>query len=93
MTPDLERKLVTYTLRVSTGGGGFIDCPNFVPIYGSSPFGTRTHVLSNPDSRVEVGGKPLVVIKDQLCRLGTRFNKHMILEAIHDKGKCLEWWK
>ena len=84
--PDLERKLVTYTLRIAVEGKGFIECPDFLPVYATSPFGTRTHVLSNPASGVKVGGKPLTVIKDQLCNRGTRFNEHLILDAIHAKG-------
>ena len=86
ITPDLKHKLVSYTLRIAAEGGGFIDCPKFLPVYATSPFGTRTHVLSNPVSGVEVGGKPLTVIKDQLCNRGTRFNEHLILDAIHAKG-------
>ena len=86
ITPDLKHKLVMYVLRIAAEGGGFIDCPKFLPVYATSPFGTCTHVLSNPVSGVEVGGKPLTVIKDQLCNRGTRFNEHLILDAIHAKG-------
>ena len=58
-------------------------CSDFVPIYASNPFETRTHVLSNSSSEVTIHDKPLTVLKDQLCRLGTRFNEHTILNAVH----------
>ena len=62
-------------------------CRNFVPIYASNPFETRTHVLSNPSSKVTIHNKPLTVLKDQLCRLGTRFDEHTILDAVHQRGQ------
>ncbi|KAF8341499.1 uncharacterized protein EI90DRAFT_2965881 [Cantharellus anzutake] len=62
--------------------GETITCPNFTPIYASNPFQTRTHVLSSPDSEVLVQGKLLTVLKDQLCRVGTRSDEHTILSII-----------
>jgi hypothetical protein len=70
-----------------------IECHGFQPIYASSPFGTRTHILSNPQSRVMVNGKALIVFKDQLCRLGTRFDEHSILTTFTIERRCLAWWK
>ncbi|KAF8341443.1 uncharacterized protein EI90DRAFT_2965802 [Cantharellus anzutake] len=71
---------VPYTVHIP--GEDTIICHNFLPISASNPFQTRTHVLSNPNSEVMVQGKPLKVLKDQLCRVGTRFNEHMILSMI-----------
>jgi len=69
--PD-DETFVKYTICITgtrdNGEGYTIDCPGFSPIYASSPFGTRTHVLSNPSSDVKVKGQPLMVLKDQLCR-------------------------
>jgi len=48
--------------------------------------GTRTQILSNPDSEVkvtQVNGERLTVLKDQLCRIGTRFDEFTILKKIH----------
>jgi len=51
--------------------------------FASSPFGTRTHVLTNPSSEVQVNGRALTVLKDQLCRSDTRFDEQSILNHIH----------
>jgi hypothetical protein len=87
MVHNLEKNLVTYTVQITVStevaGAKEIICPDLLPIYASSPFGTRTHILSNPDSEVKVNGKTLTVVKDQLCRVGTRFDEHSILERIH----------
>ncbi|KAF8325417.1 uncharacterized protein EI90DRAFT_3019063 [Cantharellus anzutake] len=56
---------------------------DFSPIFASNPFGTRTHVLSNPSFQFEVEGKALTVLKEQLCRTGTRFDEQTILTHIH----------
>jgi hypothetical protein len=40
---------------------------DFSPLFSSNPFGTRTHVLSNPSSMAQVKNKDVTVIKDQLC--------------------------
>lgn len=69
------------------GEGYMVNCPGFFPIYASSPFGTQTHVLSNPSSDVKVKGQPLMVLKDQLCRRGTRFDEWSILARIHGPEK------
>ena len=69
---------MTYTIRISitvkTEFNGadtkqeiIEDCPDFLPIYAINPFESRTHILSNPNSEIEVDGKPLRVFKDQLC--------------------------
>jgi len=70
----------TYTLRMNS-----MDYTNFRAIYAQNPFGTRTHVLSNPLSEVmpEGDNRPLTVLKDQLCRIGRRFNEWTILSKIH----------
>jgi len=86
MEPNLESYLVTYTVQI-TANGQDIFCPGFYPVYGSSPFGTRTQVLSNPDSQVNINGEPLTVLKDQLCRVGTRFDEFTILRQIHHPEK------
>jgi hypothetical protein len=91
MVPDLKKKSVTYTVQITVNaevnGGEKMDCPGFFPFYASSPFGTRTHVLLYPESDVKVNGEPLTVLKDQLCRVETRFNEHDILKEIHRQEK------
>jgi hypothetical protein len=56
-------------------------------MYASNPFGTRTHILSSPDSKVKINGEPLTVLKDQLCRVGTQSYEHSILTQIHSPEK------
>ena len=80
-----KNNLVAYTVKITVKTGDnrtpqHIELPNLVPLYASSPFGTRTHILSNPDPRVEVNGKHLVVLKDQLCR---HPDEHSILNRVH----------
>ncbi|KAI0283159.1 hypothetical protein BC826DRAFT_1110371 [Russula brevipes] len=91
MVPDLKEKRVTYTVQITVNakvnGGEKMNCPGFRPIYASRPFGTRTHVLSKPDSDVKVNGERLTVLKDQLCRVETRFDEHDILMGIHSQEK------
>ncbi|KAI9507046.1 hypothetical protein F5148DRAFT_1368682 [Russula earlei] len=54
----------------------------FYPIYARNPFATRTHVLSHP--RFKLGDKNLSILKDQLCRVGRRFEELKILqEHVH----------
>jgi hypothetical protein len=87
MVPNLNEGSVTYTVRMSGNNDVTTDgdsITNLIPIYASSPFGTRTHILSNPDSKLEFKGKPMVVLKDQLCRNDTRFNEYDILTQVHD---------
>jgi hypothetical protein len=83
MKPDVPKKSVEYTVRISPPQTIRIDCPGFFPLFASSPFGTRTHVLTNPLSKIEVNGRALTVLKDQLCRLDTRFDEQSILNRIH----------
>jgi hypothetical protein len=56
--------------------GGTTECPGFYPIYARNPFGTRTHILSNPNFKVN----ELTVIKEQFCRPGRRFEELTILK-------------
>ena len=85
-----DENLVAYTVKIkaTTGDGRTqdIEVPNLIPLYATSPFGTRTHIFSNPDptaATVEVDGKPLAVLKEQLCRHPTRFDEHGILSRVH----------
>jgi len=87
MVPDLMKNCVTYNVRVQGNDGEQIICPGFCPIFASNPFGTRTHILSNPDSKVKINGSPLVVLKDQLCRTGTWFYEHETLMQVHSPEK------
>jgi hypothetical protein len=80
---DVANKSVEYTVRISSPQGETIDCPGFFPLYASNPFGTRTHVLSDPLSKVQVNNRDLTVIKDQLCRLDSCFDERSILDRIH----------
>jgi len=55
MVPDLEENSVTYNVQITEVNGmdrNPIMITNLHPIYASNPFGTRTHILSNPDSKV-----------------------------------------
>jgi len=79
MVPNLIENHVTYNVHLN---GSTIN--NLRPIYASNPFGTRTHILSNPASEVMVNNKLMTVLKDQLCRVGTRFNEYDILTRVHD---------
>jgi hypothetical protein len=88
MIPNLHKNLVAYTIRITVDSDGAdakktIDCPGFSPIYARNPYESRTHILSNPTSEIEVGGKVFKVVKDQLCRIGTRFDEHTILTLVH----------
>ncbi|KAG9013494.1 hypothetical protein FRB90_006014 [Tulasnella sp. 427] len=94
---DTLRDSVIYTVTimqdikvagVPNGEKKQVVCPNFAPIFASNPFGTRTHVLFNPDSEVSLSGssKKLRVLKEQLCRIGTRFDENAIIEHIHESG-------
>jgi len=83
MKPDVPKNSVEYTVRIAPPQTNAIDCPGFFHLFASSPFGTRTHVLTNPSSEVQVNGRALTVLKDQLCRSDTRFDKQSILNHIH----------
>jgi hypothetical protein len=75
-----ETRETTYTVRMNS-----MDYTDFRAIYAKNPFGTRTHVLSNPSSKLTPEGddRPLTVVKDQLCRIGRRFEEQAILSEIH----------
>lgn len=75
--------LVEYTIRLSTKTqvngvetDETLDCPGFSPIYATSPFTFRTHILSNSFSDIEFNGKVLTVPKDQLSRPDPRFDEY-----------------
>jgi hypothetical protein len=90
MVPNWKENSVTYNVRITEGNdmdGHPITISNLRPMYASNPFGTRTHILSNPDSKVKINGKPLTVVKDQLCRVGTRFDEYGILTEVHSPEK------
>ncbi|KAG9016674.1 hypothetical protein FRB90_002538 [Tulasnella sp. 427] len=76
----------TITLAVKSQDGNEQDvvCPDFLPLYASSPFQTRTHVFANSSAEVTVHGKKLSVIKDQLCGIKNRFSEHTIFQRIHN---------
>jgi hypothetical protein len=83
---DFDEKTsgATYTIRIKTQGAQEINCSGFNHIYARNPFSTRTHVFSNPKSGAKDG---VVVIKDQLCRVGRRFNEFEILKRVHGLGR------
>jgi hypothetical protein len=90
MVPNLKENIVTYNMRITEGNGmdrSPITITNLHPMYASSPFWTRTHILSNPDSKVKINGEPLTVVKDQLCRVGTQFYEYDILKRVHSPEK------
>ena len=81
--PDVPKKSVKYSVRITLSKTNTIVCRGFSPLFAANPFGTRTHVLTNPSSNVEVNGQVLTVLKDQLCRPMARFNERTILNQIH----------
>jgi hypothetical protein len=95
MVPNFQKDFVEYTIRISiktqvdgveTDEG--LDCPGFSPIYATRPFGSRTHILSNPRSDIRVDGKVLTVVKDQLADLIPRFDEYTILTShVHSPEK------
>jgi hypothetical protein len=85
--PDVPNNSIKYTVRIAPPQTNIVDCPGFFPLFASSPFGTRTHVLSNPLSDVQVNGQDLTVLKDQLCRPDSHFNEQSILNHIHQPAK------
>ena len=91
IVPNWEEGFATYTVHGTkledNGTETTIECHNFESVYASNPFGTRTHILSNPHSKVKVDGKPLTVLKDQVCRRETRFNEYDILARVHSQDK------
>ena len=83
---------VMFTIRIPLGAGldgveteRELECAGFSPLYATNPFGTRTHILSNPDSDIMIDGRVLTVFKDQLCRPDPRFDEYTILNHIHDQ--------
>ncbi|KAG8937644.1 hypothetical protein FRC04_010312, partial [Tulasnella sp. 424] len=79
----------TVTIGVTSQVGGVtteqpVSCPNLLPLYASSPFETRTHVFATKGEGVDVDGKKLTVLKDQVCRSRNRFDEHEILELVHE---------
>ena len=89
---DFIEELVHYSVQIKIpsttpdGSTRTLDCTDFYAICARNPFTTRTHVLSNPSFETKVNGKALTVLKDQLCRIGTRFDEEKILKTIHGKG-------
>jgi len=51
MVPDLQKNVVMYTTDIS---GDLVSPP-----YATNPFASRTHILSDPLSDIEVDGKVL----------------------------------
>ena len=70
-----------YTINI-TYQGSTKECGGFYSIYARNPFATRTHVLSNPNFKIE--GNNLTILKDQFCRVKRRFEELKILnEHVH----------
>jgi hypothetical protein len=61
--PDVPKKSVKYSVRITLSQTNTIVCRGFFPLFAANPFGTRTHVLTNPSSNVEVNGQVLTVLK------------------------------
>ena len=87
MVPKPELDTALYTVQIRADDAKHIICSGFCPIYGSNPFGTRTHILSNCNSNVKVNSKPLTVLKDQMCQAKTRFDEYQILTRVHGPEK------
>lgn len=77
-----EKTLPKYTMRITFQQDGRAHMVDFCSIYARNPFTARTHVLSNPSSQVLVKGNVLTVLKDQLCRVGRRFDELTILDVV-----------
>jgi hypothetical protein len=85
MVANIGENYVTYTVHLN-GRKSNQDQQSPTQV-ASNPFGTRTDVLSNPTSNVMVNDKPLTMLKDQMCRVRTRFNEHDILtNRVHGPG-------
>jgi hypothetical protein len=77
---------ITYPGRTQEDPERTQDCPGFHSIYARNPFGTRTHVLSNPDFKFE--GGDLTILKDQFCQVRRRFKELDILtKHIHKRRR------
>jgi hypothetical protein len=95
-----EETVAKYTISIAYQGRT-IACDGFYSIYAKNPFATRTHVLSNPDFKVE--GNKLTILKNQFCRIQRRFEELTILnEYVHKPeavpgvvvaayGECLDY--
>ena len=78
---------VTYTINITTPEG-LKTCNGFYPIYARNPFASRTHVLSNPNSKVQINGSNLTILKDQLCWIKRRFKEYTILnDYVHQSER------
>ena len=73
-----------YTINI-TYQGSTKECCGFYSIYARNPFATRTHVLSNPNFKIE--GNNLTALKDQFCRVKRRFEELTILNKYVHKPK------
>ena len=71
-----KETMAKYTINI-TYQGSTIACRDFYPIYARNPFATRTHVLSNPNFKVE--GDNLTILKDQFCQVKRCFEELTIL--------------
>ena len=71
-----DKSTARYTINI-IDQGRTKECPGFYSIYARNPFATRTHVLSNPNFKVD--GNDFTVLKDQLCRR-RRFTELTILD-------------
>ncbi|KAI0270073.1 hypothetical protein BGY98DRAFT_1100936 [Russula aff. rugulosa BPL654] len=80
---DSDKKTAAkYTIKIAHPQGTK-ECHGFYPIYAGNPFATRTHVLSNPNFKVE--NDDLTILKDQFCRVKRRFQEITILkEYVHN---------
>jgi len=90
MVPDLKESFVTYNVQIAGANGvdrSPITITNLRPTYAGNPFGTRTHILSNPNPEVRINGEPLTVLKEQLCQVGTWFHEYSILTRVHTPEK------
>ncbi|KAG9049632.1 hypothetical protein FS837_009722 [Tulasnella sp. UAMH 9824] len=86
---DDDRPTWTITIGVKSQVGDVtterpVPCRKFLPHYASSPFETRTHVFVTQGEAVDIDGKKLRVLKDQVCRTGKRFEEHKIFAQLHD---------
>ena len=79
-----EETTAKYTISI-TYQGSTKECGGFYSIYARNPFATRTHVLSNPNFKVEDNN--LTVLKDQFCRVKRRFEELTILNEYVHKPK------
>ena len=79
-----EETTARYTIKINYKGSTK-ECHGFYSIYARNPFATRTHVLSNPNFKVE--GDDLTILKDQFCQPRRRFNELKILTEHVHKGE------